>query len=69
MDWLRILPVALALVRGLRLHLIRTPAGLPISWALADPKIDERQVLTAVLEHDPSLLTDRPGLGIIGVLV
>ena len=51
---------------GLRLHLICTPAGLPITWALADPKIDERQVLTAVLDHDPDLLTDRPGLLIIG---
>jgi Transposase DDE domain len=50
---------------GLRLHLICTPAGLPITWALADPKIDERQVLTAVLDHDPTLTVDRPGLTII----
>ena len=50
---------------GLRLHLICTPAGLPITWALATPKIDERQVLTAVLDHDPDLLTERPGLLII----
>jgi hypothetical protein len=51
--------------RGLRLHLIATPAGLPISWALSDPKIDERQVLTAVLDHDPTLTADRPSLTII----
>jgi Transposase DDE domain len=50
---------------GLRLHLVCTPAGLPITWALADPKVDERQVLTAVLEDDPDLLSDRPGLLII----
>jgi hypothetical protein len=50
---------------GLRLHLICTPAGLPITWALANPKIDERQVLMAVLDHDPTLLSDRPGLLII----
>lgn len=50
---------------GLRLHLICTPAGLPITWALANPKIDEREVLTALLEHDPSLLTERSGLVII----
>jgi hypothetical protein len=50
---------------GLRLHLVCTPAGLPVTWALADPKIDERQVLMAVLEHDPSLSTARPGLTII----
>ncbi|GAB3333960.1 transposase [Micromonospora halotolerans] len=41
---------------GLRLHLICTPSGLPVAWA---------QVLTAVLEHDPDLVTDRPGLLIV----
>ena len=50
---------------GLRLHLVCTPAGLPVTWALADPKLDERQVLMAVLEHDPTLTADRPGLVII----
>jgi hypothetical protein len=50
---------------GLRLHLVCTPAGLPITWALTNPKIDERQVLMAVLDHDPHLLADRPGLVII----
>jgi hypothetical protein len=50
---------------GLRLHLVCTPAGLPITWALADPKLDERQVLMAILEHDPTLTTERPGLIII----
>ena len=50
---------------GLRLHLVCTPAGLPITWALADPKIDERQVLMAICDHEPHLLTQRPGLLII----
>lgn len=50
---------------GLRLHLIATPAGLPITWALADPKLDERQVLIAALDHDHSLTADRPGLTIL----
>jgi len=50
---------------GLRLHLVCTPAGLPVTWALATPKVDERQVLAAVLEDDPWLLADRPGLLII----
>ncbi|GAA0714157.1 hypothetical protein Drose_25705 [Dactylosporangium roseum] len=50
---------------GLRLHLTRTPAGLPVTWALATPKLDEREALTAILDHDPHLLTDRPGLLII----
>ncbi len=47
---------------GLRLHLICTPAGLPVTWALAHPKLDERQVLMAVLDHDTELIADRPGL-------
>ena len=51
---------------GLRLHLITTPAGLPVTWALTDPKLDERQVLMAVLDHDPTLTAQRPGLTIIG---
>ncbi|MEV0169447.1 IS982 family transposase [Nonomuraea fuscirosea] len=50
---------------GLRLHLICTPAGLPITWALATPNIDERQVLMAICEHDPHLLAERPGLLIV----
>ena len=50
---------------GLRLHLICTPAGLPVSWALADPKLDDRQVLMAILEQDPALTAGRPGLGVI----
>jgi hypothetical protein len=50
---------------GLRLHLICTPAGLPITWALAHPKLDERQVLLCVLDADPELLADRPGVLLI----
>ncbi|HEX2072569.1 MAG TPA: IS982 family transposase [Geodermatophilus sp.] len=47
---------------GLRLHLICTPGGLPITWALADPKLDERQVLMCVLDAEADLLAERPGL-------
>jgi Transposase DDE domain len=50
---------------GLRLHLVCTPAGLPITWALAHPKLDERQVLMTVLDHDRHLLATRPGLLLI----
>jgi hypothetical protein len=50
---------------GLRLHLVCTPAGLPVAWALASPKIDERQVLTAIIDRDPDLIRGRPGLVII----
>jgi len=47
---------------GMRLHLVCTPAGLPITWALAHPKLDERQVLMCVLDVDAALLAERPGL-------
>src|SRR3954451_20297290 len=39
--------------------------GCLFPWALAHPKLDERQVLMAVLDHDAHLLTARPGLLII----
>jgi hypothetical protein len=50
---------------GLRLYLVCTPAGMPMLWALADPKIDEREVLAAMLQLDADLVRDRPGLLLI----
>ena len=50
---------------GLRLHLVTTPAGLPITWALAGAKTDERDVLLDLLETEPDLLTHRPGQTIL----
>lgn len=50
---------------GLRLYLVCTPTGLPILWALADPKLGEREVLTAMLDRDADLVGDRTGLMII----
>ena len=50
---------------GLRLYLICTPAGMPVLWALADPKIGEREVLAAMLDVEPQLATARPGLTLI----
>ena len=44
---------------GLRLHLVCTPVGLPITFALADPKVDEREVARHLFEAEPTLL--RPG--------
>ncbi|MGH9092821.1 MAG: IS982 family transposase [Acidimicrobiales bacterium] len=46
---------------GLRLHLVTTPAGLPVAFALANPKADEREVLRDILAIEPELLGDRPG--------
>lgn len=50
---------------GLRLYLVCTPAGMPILWALADPKIGEREVLAAMLEVDAGLTAEREGLLLI----
>ncbi len=50
---------------GLRLYLVCTPAGMPVLWALADPKIGEREVLAAMLEVDADLAKERPGLLLI----
>jgi hypothetical protein len=50
---------------GLRLYLVCTTAGMPMLWALADPKIGEREVLAAMLELDADLLAARHGLLLI----
>jgi hypothetical protein len=50
---------------GLRLHLICTPAGLPITFALTNPKTDEREVARDMLETEPDLLARRPGQTLI----
>jgi hypothetical protein len=50
---------------GLRLYLICTPAGMPILWALANPKIGEREVLEAMLHRDADLIASRTGLVLI----
>jgi hypothetical protein len=44
---------------GLRLHLVATPAGLPITFALANPKADEREVALDLFESNPGLLAGR----------
>ncbi len=36
---------------GLRLHLIATPSGLPITWALAPATADERDTCLGMLTH------------------
>ena len=51
---------------GLRLHLVATLGGLPIGFALAGAKADERQVLLGIFEADPGLVANRPGQILIG---
>ena len=46
---------------GFRLHLVATPAGLPITYALTSPKDDERLVARDLFETDTSLLAQRRG--------
>ncbi|WP_330321504.1 IS982 family transposase (plasmid) [Streptomyces clavifer] len=50
---------------GLRLYLVCTPTGMPITWALANPKIGEREVLAAMLEVDADLVAEREGILLI----
>ena len=40
---------------GLRLHLIATPSGLPVAYALTSAKTDERNTALAMLELDTAL--------------
>ena len=44
---------------GLRLHLLCTPAGLPVAFALTGAKADERDTLLGMLDADPALLAAR----------
>jgi hypothetical protein len=50
---------------GLRLHLITTVHGLPVAFALANPKTDEREVLVDLFDLDVGLLAHPGGLVLI----
>lgn len=50
---------------GLRLYLICTPAGMPILWALANPKLGEREVVEAMLTVEAEVLAGRTGILLI----
>jgi hypothetical protein len=41
---------------GFRLYLLTTAEGMPVSWCLANPKLGEREVMTALLERDHHLV-------------
>ena len=51
---------------GLRLHLVCTLHGLPVMFALAGAKADERETLLGMLEIDAALVAARPGQTVIG---
>jgi hypothetical protein len=48
---------------GLRLYVLAGPDGLPVAWCLATPKLGEREVVTALLDHERHRL--RPGMVIL----
>jgi hypothetical protein len=50
---------------GLRLYLVCSPAGMPILWALADPKIGEREVLAAMLEVEADTVAEHGSILLI----
>jgi hypothetical protein len=50
---------------GLRLYLICTAAGMPVLWALADPKIGEREVRPGCSTSSRSSPSAGPGLTLI----
>ena len=41
---------------GMRLYLVTTVEGMPVTWCLAHPKLDERHVMAALLEVDHHLV-------------
>jgi len=49
---------------GFRLYVLATPDGVPVAWCLATPKLGEREVVAAMLDHERPRL--RPGLRILG---
>jgi hypothetical protein len=51
---------------GLRPHLVTTLHGLPVGFALAGAKADERETLLGIPAADPALAASRPGQLIIG---
>ena len=47
------------------MYLVCTPIGMPVMWALANPKIGEREVLAAMLEVDAGLVAGRASILLI----
>lgn len=41
---------------GLKLYLVCSGDGMPVMWCLANPKIGEREVVTALLDHNHHLI-------------
>ncbi len=65
LGWLRYCASHSRFFWGLRLHLVCTVAGLPVTFALVNPKLDEREVARDLLESQPELLSTRAGQTLI----
>jgi hypothetical protein len=50
---------------GLKLYLVTTPEGMPVSWCLADPKLGEREVAEELLGHARDLRGLRDGMVVL----
>jgi hypothetical protein len=51
---------------GLKLYLLTTRDGIPVTWCLADPKLGESEVTEDLLGHAHDIGALRPGLIILG---
>ena len=51
---------------GLRLHLVCTLSGLPVLFAIAGAKADERQTLLGMLDAGRDVMEEHPGQTLIG---
>jgi Transposase DDE domain len=58
-------PATLASSGGCGFTWLRPPAGLPIAFALSNPKIDEREVAIDLFDSDQALLARRDGQTLI----
>ena len=51
---------------GLRLHLVCTLSGLPVMFAIAGAKADERETLLGMLDAGRDVMEEHPGQTLIG---
>ena len=60
-----LLRLAFARFWGLRLHLVTTVHGLPVAFALTNPKVDERDVLIDLVSLQPHMFHHPDGLVLV----
>ena len=50
---------------GLKLYLLTTPEGMPVTWCLANPKLGEREVAQELLAHALETAAVREGMVVL----